>query len=303
MMKSNNIDFIGDIHGYADKLKTLLYKLGYSNSNGYFQHPSRQVIFVGDYIDRGPDNPGVVDIVRKMVQHKTAKAIMGNHEYNAILFNTLGKKGYVRPHSIKNFKQHAATLLQYQGKEKEYHDTIKWFKSLPLYIETDDYRACHASWDTASITHLQKVTKNGVLSKEQYIQSANKSSKLYHAVEITCKGLELPLPKGVSFHDKDGTERHDIRIKWWENPKGKTYKEMSVIKSIKMKKTMFRERFSYYKSNEKPVFFGHYWLTGTPSLQTSNACCLDFSVAKGGNLVAYRFDGERGLDEGKVVYI
>jgi hypothetical protein len=46
-------DFIGDIHGYADKLEALLKKMGYSLKNGAYAHPERKVLFVGDYIDRG----------------------------------------------------------------------------------------------------------------------------------------------------------------------------------------------------------------------------------------------------------
>jgi hypothetical protein len=48
----------------------------------------------------------------------------------------------------------------------------------------------------------------------------------------------------------------------------------------------------YYLHAEKTVFFGHYWLEGAPSPFRHNVCCLDYSVAKGGQLVAYRFDGE-----------
>jgi len=44
------------------------------------------------------------------------------------------------------------------------------------------------------------------------------------------------------------------------------------------------------------VFFGHYWMTGTPKLQTPTAACVDYSAAKDGPLVAYRWDGEPTLD-------
>ena len=44
--------------------------------------------------------------------------------------------------------------------------------------------------------------------------------------------------------------------------------------------------------NEKPVFFGHYRLTGTLELLHPNICYLDDSVANGGQLVAYRKNGE-----------
>lgn len=43
-------DFIGDIHGYADKLIELLEKLGYTIKNGVYSHPTRKVFFIGDYI-------------------------------------------------------------------------------------------------------------------------------------------------------------------------------------------------------------------------------------------------------------
>ena len=48
-------NIIGDIHGYASKVKLLLDKLGYVERNGCYQHESRIAIFVGDYIDRGPE--------------------------------------------------------------------------------------------------------------------------------------------------------------------------------------------------------------------------------------------------------
>ena len=58
----------------------------------------------------------------------------------------------------------------------------------------------------------------------------------------------------------------------------------------------YTEKAIFYKAGEKPVFFGHYWLTGEPAIQTPNVCCLDYSIAKGGKLVAYRFNGEDVLD-------
>jgi len=51
-----------------------------------------------------------------------------------------------------------------------------------------------------------------------------------------------------------------------------------------------------------PVFVGHYWLSGArPSLLRGNVACLDWSVARGGFLCAYRWDGERTLDPARFV--
>jgi hypothetical protein len=51
------------------------------------------------------------------------------------------------------------------------------------------------------------------------------------------------------------------------------------------------------------VFVGHYWLTGKPIPLTRNVACTDFSVAKGGKLVAYRWDGESVLGEDKFKWV
>ena len=59
-----------------------------------------------------------------------------------------------------------------------------------------------------------------------------------------------------------------------------------------------------YPEQAKPVFVGHYWLKGIrPELLRHNIACVDWSVAKGGFLCAYRWDGERELDSGKFVWM
>ena len=49
--------------------------------------------------------------------------------------------------------------------------------------------------------------------------------------------------------------------------------------------------------------FGHYWMKGDPVLLSDNIACVDYSIAKGGALVCYRWDGERCLDEDKFVSV
>jgi len=299
---NNKFDFIGDIHGYVDKLKMLLYKMGYNDDEGYFQHPTRKAFFIGDYIDRGPDNPGVISLVKAMVDNNTAIALMGNHEYNAVLFNILGENGYLRPHKIKNIKQHYSTLVQYQGNEKQYKEDVAWFKTLPLYYEGGSFNACHAAWNTRAVNYLNQHSEKGILTDQLFNDSAVQETQLYEAVEIICKGLETKLPNGKSFRDKENTKRYDIRLKWWENPQDKTFKEMSVV-NIDMESIPFKESFDYYKESEVPVFFGHYWLSGKPVLLKPNVCCLDYSVAKDGYIVAYRFNGEKKLSNENLVYL
>ena len=81
-------DIIGDIHGQADKLVNLLEKMGYTLHGKVWNHPSRQVIFVGDFIDRGLQQLETVKIARSMVNAGAALAVLGNHELNAIAWHT-----------------------------------------------------------------------------------------------------------------------------------------------------------------------------------------------------------------------
>lgn len=116
----------------------------------------------------------------------------------------------------------------------------------------------------------------------------------------------MELPRGLSFQDKDGNDRNKVRIRWWENINGHTIRSLAVKKTdylpdLPVKPCLSNP--SHYGKDEKPVFFGHYWLNGNPSIYRHNICCLDYSVAKEGKLVAYRFDGEKRLTNDKLVFV
>jgi hypothetical protein len=301
-------DFIGDIHGHADKLEALLQKLGYVKAKGYYAHPGRKALFVGDYIDRGPKIRETLELVGQMVENESAVALMGNHEYNALCFHY--KKtdgGHLRKHAIKNIIQHFETLKQFQNNQKQYEDYLQWCKSLPLFYEGENFRAVHACWDHKTIGFLKHTLQDNRLTDELIYQSANKGTQLNDAIEQTLKGKEIKMPDGLSFTDKDGTNRNEIRIKWWEDPAKTTYRNISIEPLPNLPDTpvdlSLLQNQDYYKSDEKKVFFGHYWLKGRPSLYRKNICCLDYSVAKGGYLTAYRFDGEEKLSEDNFVYV
>src|SRR3954454_18200128 len=106
-------DLIGDIHGHADELAQLLETLGYEKAQGAYRHPERKVIFLGDFIDRGPKIRQVLEIVRPMIEEGKALAVMGNHELNALAFHTEDSKcrgTYLRNRDNKNIRQHCQTI-------------------------------------------------------------------------------------------------------------------------------------------------------------------------------------------------
>lgn len=302
------IDFIGDIHGHADKIEELLLKLGYKKSNGTYSHPNRKVLFVGDYIDRGPKIRETLNIVKSMVESENVIALMGNHEYNALCFHFQETEGgHLRKHLIKNIIQHYETLKQFQNRQEEYEEYLDWFKTLPLYFETNTFKAVHACWDTNNIEYLKKRLVNDRLTDDLIYQSIQKGTKLNEAIEQTLKGKEMKMPNGLSFNDKDGAKRTEIRIKWWEDPSKMTYKSISVepleaLPDIPIKLSELKS-LEFYRNDDKKVFFGHYWLKGEPSLYKDNICCLDYSIAKKGKLVAYRLNEENILNKKNFFYV
>ncbi len=301
-------DIIGDIHGYADQLTSLLTKLDYKKVDGIYKHPHRKAIFVGDFIDRGPKIREVLDIVRPMIDSGNALAVMGNHEFYAIAYHTKHpfKEGeFLRSHNAVHNTQHEKTIAQLGTDLPKY---VEWFKTLPMWLDLPELRVVHACWDQKQIDYLSGVIKYPI-TDEFMIKATDKANKTkeYLAVEDILKGKEVVLPNGILFTDKDGHKRKEIRIRWFEDLRGKTYFD-AVIPRIQDDKSEGLkveipldelESQLVYSVDDKPVFFGHYWLKEEkPELLAGNVGCLDFSVADEGMLVGYRFGdgGELGED-------
>lgn len=303
-------DIIGDIHGHVVPLINLLGKLGYINDKGYYRHPDgRKVIFVGDFVDRGPHIRETLHLVRSMTDNGTAEAVMGNHEYNAICFYLKDPDhgGHLRKHHFKNILQHQETIKQFASHEKEWKGWIEWFLQLPMFIENEYLRVVHACWDDKLIAHLKTITRNNALLPEIIYKAQDKGTDHYEAIERTLKGKETTLPNGLWFADKDGHHRTETRTKWWLNAEGLPYNtyffhQTPELENLIIKPGEFANN-NFYAPQNAPVFFGHYWLRGELEIQQSNVLCLDYSIAKEGKLVAYRFNGEKTLAKENMVEV
>lgn len=304
-------DIIGDIHGHADQLEALLVELGYRHRNGAWRHASRTAIFVGDFVDRGPGQLRTLELVRAMTDAGSARAVMGNHEFNAIAWATpdpandghhlrprLGEKG------AKNRHQHQAFLAEVGEDSADHESWIEWFRDLPLWIEEDDFRVVHACW---SPRHVEALTEHldGDRLTDQGVEASNrKGSSAYEAVETLLKGAEVELPPGHTFTDKDGHVRNAIRTRWWD-PSLMTYRSAYIgPPGVEMPDVPIPAA-EAFPEPDRPTFIGHYWLDPNEALVplTSRVACVDYSVAKGGPLVAYRFDGEAELVAEKFVAV
>jgi len=298
-------DLVGDIHGHANALHRLLRKLDYSEVAGVFRHPERQMIFVGDFIDRGPEQREALRIARSMCESGAARAVMGNHEFNAIGWAAQNEGGeFLRSHSAKNANQHVKFLNQIGEDSRAHKDAVGWFRTLPVWLDLPDLRVVHACWHDASrealVPFLDKAAR---FTEEGVLESYRHGSAAHSAVETLLKGPEEHLPAGIHFSDKDGHRREEVRLRWWDQ-EATTFRRAALGmegREDEIPDAKLPRDYRYYEP--KPVFFGHYWLKGRPEITASNAACLDFSVAKEGYLTAYRWSGERELTDHSLVYV
>lgn len=312
-----NYDIIGDIHGHADALKALLKDMGYREFGGAWRHPDRQAIFVGDFIDRGPQQIETVDLVRRMVEAGAAQSVMGNHEFNAIAWFLPDPEApgeYLRRHhSAKygdsNFKQHQAFLREVQGSPR-HRELIDWFLSLPVYLDLPEIRVVHACWHAGFMDYLKPhLTSDHQLTEELMVSAAREPDDetekgsleptAFKAMETLLKGIEIPLPPPHDFRDKDGHARNRVRVRWWDND-AVDYRHAAMLPEAERSDfpaDVIPEHVRIGHDGGKPVFIGHYWLTGEPTVLSGKVACVDYSIAKGGKLVAYRWEGEPVLNQ------
>jgi len=310
-------DIIGDVHGSGDKLRGLLDLLGWrERANGARRHhePDRQVVFVGDLVDRGDDHVGVLRTVRSMVDDGSALIVMGNHEFNAISFATRhpdDPSRHLRQHSAKNLRQHDSFLTQLGDSDRA--SWIAWFKTLPIWLDLDGVRIVHACWHQGSVDRLERAFGGNRFPAglDGFIAANTRGDPIWEAIEVVLKGPEMTLatyglPK---YRDKGDDVRGAARVRWWnagattisdliDLPPGALTEARTPYPEIPATPCTDHDRsFSY--SDDTPVVYGHHWRQWEPDEHldwTPRTACVDFSAVRGGPLVAYRWRGETAID-------
>jgi hypothetical protein len=320
---SSGIDIVGDIHGQADALVALLGQMGYEERHGAWRHPDRTAVFVGDFVDRGPKQVESVMIVRRMVDAGNALAVMGNHDFNAIAWflpDISNPGDYLRPHSSEkskeNRRQHAKFLAEVENHTSLHEEIIYWFLSLPLWLDLPGLRIIHACWHSRFMEYLvPRLLPGALLSIDLMHAAAHEPQRdeekdspepsMFRAVDMLLKGMEVPLPDGCAFKDKSGIKRTRARVRWWDI-KSTNYRNATLLESSlceQLPETALPVRLPTCQVVDKPIFIGHYSLTGPPEPLTSQIACVDYGAGHNGSLCAYRWDGESTLDVDRFCWV
>jgi hypothetical protein len=299
-------DIIGDIHGHAHELRALLERMGYRETGGAYRHSGRTAIFVGDFIDRGRAQLEAISIARRMLDANSALAVMGNHELNAIAWYTPDPENpddYMRSHSspvwgAKNRDQHERFLAELEDKPALHRELVDWFLTLPLWFDLPEIRVVHACWHPEHMRWLApRLAPGNRLPRELIVSVARENTPECVAAECLTKGIETKLPTGHSFRDKDGHERRNARVRWWDGSATSYRDALFVPDEIReqLPESPIPAEARVIDDDTRPTFVGHYWERGVPEPYSSRVACVDYSAGKGEALVAYRWDGEMEL--------
>ncbi len=137
---------IGDVHGCAAELKTLINKLPLT--------PKSTVVMVGDYIDRGPDSKGVIDTILTLRKFCNVVALSGNHE--SMLMDFLADPTS-RAAGMFIYNGGGATLASYSSGDGKYHipeDHLRFFDELRLSYQTPEFFFVHAGVPDVPLAEL-----------------------------------------------------------------------------------------------------------------------------------------------------
>jgi hypothetical protein len=253
------IDVVGDIHGEIDAAQNLLANLGYAPDG---THPKgRRLIFLGDLTDRGPDSPGVVQLVERLVKAGRAQCVLGNHDLNLLLGERKHENWWFfgeRSSLDASGTPTPAILADVDVRQS----ICRFFRSLPLVLERPDVRVVHACWDDSMVECVRQASGAVALHRqyEKQIDAGHQArngldeidrgldKQNHNPVKVLTSGLERRCEKPF---ESGGKLRHEERVPWWD----------------------------FYR-DEVYCIFGHYgFLKGKYQL-TGRAICADFAVGK-----------------------
>jgi hypothetical protein len=249
---STPVDIIGDIHGELKALTSLLKKLGYDHNGSHAD--KRKLVFVGDLIDRGPDSPGVLRLVKRLVDSGNAQCITGNHELNAVRDQKEQNRSGEGWWYGRKEAGYQSVIVDPDEKERI---LLPFLRGLPGAVEREDLRVIHACWHDPSVEKLRttstvieafkeeekelrpKLKKMGEKLRTMWIERGltseilknpqrkvefipelaafDEANQMGNAVKVATSGMELAAEE--SFY-ASGKWRMVRRFPWWNQYEG-----------------------------------------------------------------------------------
>ena len=306
------LDIIGDVHGERVALERLLERLGVDVERGTADRP---LIFVGDLVDRGPDSPGVVRLVRELVEAGIARCILGNHELNLLLGLSKEGNGWARATDDDHYPLRRPDgppipvhFDSVAAAEDELDDILDFFRTLPLALVRDDLRVVHACWHGPSLEALPEQADVAVLTKDHartifeglqdrgVLERAKAERAAWADLRDPMVRPDRPLPAHTEV-DAAAQSRNPVRVLTSGLEVPVTFEQLFFTGG----KWRFVQRFDWWNhyEDDPAVVVGHYWrrrdddarVEGKPDTWVTdhpagwagprgNVFCVDYSVGR-----------------------
>jgi hypothetical protein len=301
-----SLDVIGDVHGELGALRSLLHALGY-DADG--RHPAgRRPVFIGDLCDRGPDSPGVIALVARLVSEGRAQCLLGNHELNLLRAAPKSGNGWFFA------DDHDRAKGKYPDTTPAHPDQRARFQAflatLPVVLERPDLRLVHAAWQPAAIATLRAVPEGEPLLAF-YDRHARQSDAAWRADPMCPRAIDewrtwgrfledadarVPLLEAMGRSDQHFQMSNPLRVAT------SGVERLAEVPFFASGKWRMVNRVAWWQeyTDDVPVMFGHYWRWVSPATRRRfsrgednvfgetpvnawlgprrNAFCLDFSV-------------------------
>jgi serine/threonine protein phosphatase 1 len=178
---------IADIHGHFDALQRLKKEFSYNP----IEH---QLIYLGDYIDRGPNSFEVVNEVMREVLEEDAIALLGNHERMMLnAFTSRPNRDRIKDMSLWLRNGGQKTVDSYENGEKDMKNHLEYLATLPLYVENNNYFFVHAGVNPRKKIEDQKAKdflwiRHDFLNASDLTQATSKIIVFGHSPTIEFTG-------------------------------------------------------------------------------------------------------------------
>jgi hypothetical protein len=141
---------IGDVHGHLAELIRALHEVGLVDTDGNWTGENAELWFLGDFVDRGPDGVGVIELVMRLSDQADeagggVHALVGNHEVLLLGMHRFGDTrvpGGAGPRSFARSWTLNGGLRSDQDRLTDEH--IRWLTSCPVLALVDDHLLMHS---------------------------------------------------------------------------------------------------------------------------------------------------------------
>ncbi|SCW62345.1 serine/threonine protein phosphatase 1 [Paenibacillus tianmuensis] len=158
---------VGDVHGCFHTFTKLI--------NEHWDSGKQILVQLGDLLDRGKFSPETILYAIELQKNNPDNVyfLKGNHEFEVIVHVEEGNENWLKQCGEE-------TLKQFERKSLDLFNYIPWFKSLPLYYETDDVFISHAGISMTAENPFEESHPESVLWTRGQLKNIGKLQLIGH---------------------------------------------------------------------------------------------------------------------------